>query len=62
MSIELLSNNGVSIYRVNDLVTAPSIPEDDEHVLVANDFGAIPDFAIIQIIECAKNTICSVIL
>jgi hypothetical protein len=51
MSIESLSIHGVSIYRVNDLVRAPALYEDDEHVLVANDFGVIPESAIIEIIE-----------
>ena len=56
MSIESLTNQGVSIYRINELVTAPAIPEDDEHVLVANDFGTIPDSAIIQVIEYENGT------
>ena len=51
LSIEKLVSNGVKIYRVNDLVPDPAVPEDDEHVIVSDDFGSIPDCAILEVIE-----------
>ncbi|WP_218938207.1 hypothetical protein [Parashewanella tropica] len=49
LSIENLKNENVSIHKVNALVTNPSIPEDDEHILVAKDFLEIPKSAIVSI-------------
>lgn len=51
LSIEKLKDNGVKIYRVNDLIPYPAIPEDDEHVIVSEDFGSIPTSAILEVIE-----------
>lgn len=49
LSISKLKESGVSIYNVNDLVPYPAIPEDNEHILVAQDFGSIPEQAIVII-------------
>ena len=49
LSVSVLTEKGVSIHRVNDLVPHPSVPEDDEHILVAQDFGQIPNEAIVDI-------------
>jgi hypothetical protein len=54
LSIKELIKCGVSIYRVKNLVPIPAIPEDDEHILVAKDFGKIPELAIINIVP-VKN-------
>jgi hypothetical protein len=39
----------VTIYKVTDHVPSPSIPEDDEVILVAHDFGVIPCALVIEI-------------
>ena len=56
LSVELLRECGVSIYRVNDWVPNPAVPQDDEHVLVAWDFGQIPESAIVEVMAI-KNGI-----
>jgi hypothetical protein len=33
---------GISVYVVSEIVPSPSIPEDDEVILVAKDFGELP--------------------
>jgi hypothetical protein len=45
--------HGVSLYVVNDIVPQPSIPEDEEVILVASDFGALPPEIIIETRRCA---------
>ena len=42
------------IYKVSEDATKPAIPEDDEHVLVASDFGEISTLAIVSI-EAVEN-------
>lgn len=49
LSIKELIKCDVSIYRVNDLVPFPAALADNEHILVAKDFGNIPELAIINI-------------
>ena len=49
LSINLLKKHDVTIYRVKDFVTYPAIPEDDEHILVANNFQKIPSDVIITV-------------
>jgi len=39
----------VSIYKVTDHVPFPSIPEDDEVILVAHDFGVLPCALVLEI-------------
>lgn len=39
----------VSVYIVKDIVPMPSVPEDNEVVLVASDFGELPRSLIIEI-------------
>ncbi len=41
--------HSVSIYYVTELVSHPSIPEDDEVILVAQDFGALPVEVIVDV-------------
>ena len=40
---------GVSVYVVNEIVPFPSVVHDDEVVLVAKDFGALPRSLIIEV-------------
>jgi hypothetical protein len=47
----LLAHHGVSEYIVADYVRQPSIPEDEEVILVAQDFGALPSSVIVEIIS-----------
>ena len=51
LSVPILIQLDVSIYRVNDLVRGPAVHKDDEHVLVAKDFGKIPHESIVDIVE-----------
>lgn len=55
LSVDLLTKNGVLIFKVNELVPYPAIPEDDEHIIVARDFGRIPEETIISIQEVENN-------
>lgn len=41
--------HNVTIYVVKDIVPSPSIPEDDEIILVAHDFGMLPRALVIEI-------------
>lgn len=47
----LCESHGVSEFVVNNIVPKPSCPEDDEVILVANDFQALPSSLIIEIKE-----------
>ncbi|OGV44713.1 MAG: hypothetical protein A2017_12535 [Lentisphaerae bacterium GWF2_44_16] len=58
LSIDLLKKCNVAIYRVKDFATYPAVPEDDEHILVANNFQEIPIAAIVTI-EFIENDILS---
>lgn len=44
----------VTIYKVTDYVPSPSIPEDEEVILVARDFGIIPNELVIEIRKVEK--------
>ena len=44
-----LTEFGVSSYIVNELLQRPSVPEDDEVILVARDFGDIPTGVIFEV-------------
>ena len=44
-----LVTHGVQVFVVNERLVSPSIPEDDEVILVASDFGAIPADVIVEI-------------
>ncbi len=46
----ILASNGVKEFFVADYTDSPSIPEDHEVVLVAKDFGVLPDTIITEII------------
>lgn len=56
LSVNALRDEGVMIYKVSEYATNPAIPEDDEHVLVASDFGEISTLAIVSI-EAVENSI-----
>lgn len=55
LSIALLNKNNVSIYRVRDIVPNPSIPEDDEYILVSRDFRSIDKCAIVELIKVTRE-------
>lgn len=40
---------GVSVYEVNKIVPFPSVTIDEEVILVANDFGSLPQELVIEI-------------
>ena len=42
---------GVSQFVVNDIVPSPSVAEDDEVILVACDFGALPGALLVEVRE-----------
>ena len=44
-----LELHGVSEYVVNAIVPRPSVPEDDEIILVARDYGPLPAGIIVEI-------------
>ena len=44
--------NKISIFNVNEIVNSPSVPEDEEKILVANDYGVLVSEIIIDIIKC----------
>ena len=46
---ELCKQHNVKIYVVPEVVPIPSIPEDKEVVLVANDFGTLPMEIIVDV-------------
>ena len=48
---ELLATCGVSAYSVSEHATVPAIPEDEEVILVAKDFGPLPSEIIIEVFE-----------
>ena len=54
---ELLESNNVKEWLVAQYVTHPSVPEDDEVILVSNDFGVISENIIAEIIPVSKKTI-----
>ncbi len=47
----LLEVNGVTEFVVSDYVTCPSIPEDDEVILVEKNYGTLPEAIIIELIS-----------
>ncbi len=50
--VKELIRASVSIFRVNELVPHPAIPDDDEHILVADNFGELPKQVIASISKC----------
>ena len=46
----LLDENRVTEYIVDQIVSNPSIPEDEELILVAFDYGTLPDEIIVEVI------------
>ena len=49
----LLGDHGVREYVVRQLVTEPSVPEDDEVILVAAGGGELPGAVVVEVIEIA---------
>lgn len=47
----LLEANGVTAYSVAEHATQPALPNDQEIILVAKDFGALPDAIIVEVVE-----------
>jgi len=47
----LLEVNGVTEFVVSDYVTRPSIPENDEVILVEKNYGTLPEAIIIELIS-----------
>lgn len=45
---------GVSAYSVRDIVPQPSVPEDDEVILVAEDFGTLPASIVVDVWMCSR--------
>jgi len=54
---DLLESNNVKEWLVAKYATHPSVPEDDEVILVSNDFGVISENIIAEIIPVSKKTI-----
>lgn len=52
ISFEALKSEGVTAYVVNEIVPMPSVPEDEEVILVAREFGSLPRNIVVEIIEC----------
>ncbi len=46
----LLEAHGVKAYSVDQHAVKPAIPEDQEVILVASDFGALPDEIIVEVV------------
>ena len=54
LSVERLEQGAVRLFRVAQFVREPSVPEDDEYVLVPPNGGAIPVDAIIEILAVER--------
>ena len=52
IAIELLEPAGVTAYIVNDIVPMPSVPDDDEVILVAKNFGSLQQEIIVDVLKC----------
>ncbi|MGD0958739.1 MAG: hypothetical protein ABSB19_02925 [Methylomonas sp.] len=48
---KLLSQHGVKDYVVSEYIPNPSVPEDNEVILVAQDFGQLPISIIVEILK-----------
>lgn len=48
---DLLQSHCVSYYVVAEHAASPAIPDDEEIILVAKDFGALPPSIVLEIIE-----------
>ncbi len=48
---KLLMKAQVTAYKVIDFITRPAIPDDKEVILVANEYGVLPDEIIVDIIK-----------
>ena len=44
-----LAEHHIRTYIVNELLGAPSVPEDDEVILLASDFGALPASVVVEV-------------
>jgi|SRR5450631_2023145 len=50
----LLADRHVTAYTVNDIVPMPSVPSDDEVILVAADFGCLPSDLVVGMVACGS--------
>jgi hypothetical protein len=48
---DLCRAHGVTLYAVNDLVPQPFVVEDNEVILVAQDFGVIPSVVVVNVVR-----------
>lgn len=51
IQVDLLEQYGVSSFRVQDYAVQPSVPEDEEVILVVSDFGPLPAEIVIETID-----------
>ena len=51
IDISLLAQYAVTAYPVSEHATKPAIPGDEEIILVASDFGVLPDGVIVDVVE-----------
>lgn len=49
----LLEQRRVRFFVVNDMVPMPSVPEDDEVILVTEDLGPLPADCVVEVIVCS---------
>ncbi|MBZ0131245.1 MAG: hypothetical protein K8F53_01405 [Rhodocyclaceae bacterium] len=47
----LLAQYAVIAYPVSEYATKPAIPEDEEIILVASNFGVLPDGIIVDVVD-----------
>ena len=52
----LIKEYGVREFIVADYATQPSIPEDDEVILVASDYGVIPESVVVEILTIRSES------
>jgi hypothetical protein len=51
----LLAEHGVASHVVTKLVNMPTVPEDDEVILVASNYSIIPNAVIVECVKLALN-------
>lgn len=52
---QLLPKHNISVYEVAEYAAKPTIPEDQEVILVADHFGALPTAIVVKLIEVAAE-------
>lgn len=56
ISVKKLIEASVLVYKVNDLVPHPAVPDDDEHILVARDCKEISEQVIVSVRKVQHGT------